>query len=272
MIRAILIAVVVILFAACSGAQPGGTPHMYELGGETVGIWFSSGEELLPVFINEGNYYLLGIEGSRYEIGLANRTDARMEVVVSVDGRDVITGEVADYRKNRGYVVLPGEEISIEGFRRSLDEVAAFEFTTVEDSYAARLGDAANVGVIGVAIFDEKAAVPEKKIAGGPERAEEPRVPALSGAAKDAADSEQGLGTKYGENVGSTAEIVAFRRRDNDQPTELFALYYDDQAGLESIGIVLPENAPPVKKSTAPNPFPGVPDDGEGFAQPPPLK
>ncbi len=52
----------------------------------------------------------------------------------------------------------PGESYQITGWRKSNTEVAAFTFTDLPNSYAARTGRAANVGVIGVAVFRERAA------------------------------------------------------------------------------------------------------------------
>jgi hypothetical protein len=44
----------------------------------------------------------------------------------------------------------------VDGFRTSTTQVAAFRFSAVADSYAERKGKGRNVGVIGVAIFNEK--------------------------------------------------------------------------------------------------------------------
>ena len=46
--------------------------------------------------------------------------------------------------------------VEIDGWRKSMDEVAAFYFTALPDSYAARTGRPDNVGVIGVALFREE--------------------------------------------------------------------------------------------------------------------
>ena len=43
----------------------------------------------------------------------------------------------------------------IDGWRTSEDSVAAFRFSSIEDSYAERMGDGRNVGVIGAAFFRE---------------------------------------------------------------------------------------------------------------------
>ena len=50
----------------------------------------------------------------------------------------------------------PGQTYRIDGFRQSRQEVAAFRFGDVSESYAAATGDDANVGVIGVAFFAER--------------------------------------------------------------------------------------------------------------------
>ncbi len=84
-----------------------------------------------------------------------NQTNERFEVVLSVDGLDVIDGRDAGYGK-RGYLVEAYNTIEIEGFRQSADAVAAFRFGSVRDSYAARTGSARNVGVIGAAVFGER--------------------------------------------------------------------------------------------------------------------
>ena len=59
-------------------------------------------------------------------------------------------------RHQDGYVLDPWGFTSIAGWRKSLDRVAAFYFTSLPDSYAARTGRPDNVGVIGLALFRER--------------------------------------------------------------------------------------------------------------------
>lgn len=115
-----------------------------------------SGREL-RTFHHGGQTFVLGSYGERYNIRVRNRTARRVEAVVTVDGRDVITGEVGDFVDGRGYIIGPYDEVLIEGFRQSLDAVAAFRFSNPEDSYSARMGTPQHVGIIGVAIFPERA-------------------------------------------------------------------------------------------------------------------
>jgi hypothetical protein len=75
---------------------------------------------------------------------------------VSVDGRDVVDGKPADFRGKRGYLVPAWGSVDIDGWRISHAEAAAFRFSSVPDSYAARTGSAREVGVVGVAIFPER--------------------------------------------------------------------------------------------------------------------
>ena len=79
---------------------------------------------------------------------------------MSVDGLDVLDGQAASFAK-RGYLIDPHGEVEIDGFRQSLDTVAAFRFGSVRSSYAAQKhGDTRNVGVIGVALFHERGTTP----------------------------------------------------------------------------------------------------------------
>jgi hypothetical protein len=101
-----------------------------------------------------GRSYVVGEYGQRYVIQIQNQTGNRVEAVATVDGLDVIDGRTGSYQKN-GYVVGPFATVQIDGFRRSSDTVASFRFGTVSESYAERKGEGRNVGVIGVALFDE---------------------------------------------------------------------------------------------------------------------
>jgi hypothetical protein len=104
--------------------------------------------------------YVIGEAGQRYVIVVQNHAPMRIEVVVSVDGLDVIDGRPASFGK-RGYLVDGHGTLEIDGFRQSEEEVAAFRFGSVRDSYASKkTGDSRNVGVIGVALFHEQGTSP----------------------------------------------------------------------------------------------------------------
>ncbi len=114
----------------------------------------------LPTFAKDGRTFLLGEPGLRYNIRVCNPTAQRVEAVISVDGRDAVSGRPGDYVNERGYVVAAYGCQVVEGFRQSFEEVAAFRFTSPQNSYSSRMGTPQNVGVIGVAFFPERVRPP----------------------------------------------------------------------------------------------------------------
>ena len=114
----------------------------------------------LPGLIVGDRWFVVGEEGRRYSIVVRNKSDWRLEVVLSVDGLDVLDGRKASLRK-RGYIVAPHAQLVVEGFRQSTEAVAAFRFGPVRESYANEKYHATtNVGVIGVALFNERGTNP----------------------------------------------------------------------------------------------------------------
>ena len=111
----------------------------------------------LPAYAQRGERFALGEAGRRYNVRVYNRSGRRVEAVVSVDGRDVLSGNPGDFKTQRGYLVPAYGSVLIDGFRTSLSSVAAFRFTSPDDSYSARMGTPENVGVIGAAFFSEAA-------------------------------------------------------------------------------------------------------------------
>jgi hypothetical protein len=208
----------------------------------------------LPTFEHQGRTYVLGERGKRYLLRVRNGSGQRVEVVASVDGRDVVDGRPAALEK-RGYLVEPYGEVTIDGFRLGLGSVAAFRFSSVARSYAARMGDARDVGVIGVAVFPEReppapirpyepwdgrdeetgpSASAERGKAPAPSAAPEARAGAPADGRR--AETRPGLGTEFGEEHGSPVHEVPFERA-SASPAVVLTLRYDDRDGLERLGI-----------------------------------
>ena len=133
----------------------------FTLAGGAVAIGLKSERgNFLSGFVAGEKSYAVGEAGQRYTIVLRNLTPNRIECVVSVDGLDVLDGQQAAFSK-RGYLVDAHGEVEIDGFRQSMDTVAAFRFGSVRGSYAGQKhGDTRNVGVIGVALFHERGTSP----------------------------------------------------------------------------------------------------------------
>lgn len=106
-----------------------------------------------------GQTYIEAPAQGEYKIRLRNTSGSRRLAIVSVDGVNVLDGKDAGF-DGRGYVLRPWETIDIPGWLRSDSKVAKFEFKEQGGSYAAQTGrGTSNVGVIGVAVYDEKVQV-----------------------------------------------------------------------------------------------------------------
>jgi hypothetical protein len=109
---------------------------------------------ILPAASVGSDLWAVGEPEVRYSLAIANDTASAFEVVASVDGLDIIDGSAASFSK-RGYIVDPFSSVVIDGWRTSEETVAAFRFSSIEDSYSERMGDGRNIGVIGAAFFRE---------------------------------------------------------------------------------------------------------------------
>ncbi len=131
--------------------------------GEMVEWGIKGGFGYLPTYKTYGwdsRRFVTGKQGSEYSIVLKNRCKSRLEVVLSVDGLDVIDGKAASFSK-RGYVIAPDETLEVKGWRTGPETVARFQFSSVAGSYAnLSTGEHRNVGVIGLAVFTEKGVDP----------------------------------------------------------------------------------------------------------------
>ncbi|MEX0733766.1 MAG: hypothetical protein WD944_08330 [Steroidobacteraceae bacterium] len=214
---------------------------------------------VLPVYWHEGERHVAGEPGHEYEIRIRNRGHGRVLAVTSVDGINVITGRTASPDQS-GYVVDPYGRLAIDGWRKSMDEVAAFYFTALPDSYAARTGRPDNVGVIGVALFREQVHYPAvlgRESAAMPEEA--PAAEQKSADASGRYRDEERLGTGHGQRRDSGATYTQFERASVD-PEEIIRIYYDSRRNLVARGVI---PRPPYRFARrSPDPFPQgfVPD------------
>src|SRR5271169_3237301 len=118
----------------------------------TVEIVDRTEGRVLPIYWHAGHRYIVGRPGNEYAIRVRNGGGGRLLAVMSVDGVNVITGATASPQQS-GYVLAVNETADISGWRKNLSRTAAFYFTALPDSYAARTGRPEDVGVIGVALY-----------------------------------------------------------------------------------------------------------------------
>lgn len=109
----------------------------------------------LKIWRHLGRLFVAGETGARYSLRVTNHTQNRVLVVLSVDGVNVLNGDTADYDQT-GYVFNPRQSYDVPGWRKSDTEVADFTFAPLPQSYAAQTGRPNDVGVIGMAVFNEK--------------------------------------------------------------------------------------------------------------------
>jgi hypothetical protein len=238
----------------------------------------STGERL-PVYDHGGKMYISGNPGDRYAVQVVNRTGGRLLTVISVDGVNVVSGDTASYEQT-GYVLSPWQSYEITGWRKSQNEVAAFYFTSLPDSYAARTDRPQNVGAIGVAVFREwtrpqpvmpapsplenqsgapgatmkKESRPDlaDRASDAPSSATSPSAPAAQEAVGLGRRLQDKLGTGHGERERSNVSFTQFRRASR-QPDEILTIYYDRHENLVARGII-----PSTPRFVEPRPFPGV--------------
>lgn len=239
---------------------------------------------VLPSYYYRGEYWVAGTPGARYGVGVQNRSGERLLAVMAVDGVNVVTGETAGWGQN-GYVFDAHQSYDITGWRKSNSEVAAFLFAAAPDSYAARTGRAANVGVIGVALFREQAPVPPPPLTLNAPRASAPNdatyaapTGRLAGAPapQESANSERAgrqesymdkvtpsLGTAHGQREDSRVVNTQFERL-HSTPDEIIRIRYDSHDNLVAMGVI---RRPPHALS-GPDAFPE--SAGQGFVPDPP--
>ena len=171
-----------------------------------------------------------------------------------MNGVNAITGQTAATQQS-GYVLSPHERAAISGWRKSDQEVAAFYFTALPDSYAARTGRPDDVGVIGLAVYREKTPLPlaygalssRADNANSPAPATAPQAKStLADAATErtAKRMEQKLGTGHGERIDAPIEVTQFER-DSSRPNEIVTLRYESRSALIALGVIPRQTALP---------------------------
>jgi len=245
------------------------------------------GRVLQSVHHNSQSFVMAPTEGD-YVIRLINDSPSRKLAVPTVDGMNVVevdkSGRGASH-SGPGYVLEAWQTVDIPGWRRSGSEVASFSFAPKGESYAEGVGRGeSNLGVIGVAVFDEKPSPIQAIFAqqtiyrsrrtdspwepvgtGQPQWSSQPqtlgcqprgatkgivRSAAVNSLSTSTTASVQSVGTGYGAAQAFHTGTTTFRRP--AAPSEVIVLRYATQSQLESWGVPLPGASAPT-----PAAFPG---------------
>ncbi len=200
----------------------------------------------------DGHTFFSAPIGCEYSIIVRNRTGRRIVAITTVDGLNVVDRSKGNW-DGSGYVIDPYGKVEIKGFRRQ-DEFQfseRFTFNEARFSLAQRIGNVHNVGVIGVAVFEEYVPPPPQPIQYSAKGMFDDECARESASAPTAMKSR--AGTEAGRTVNDPVRRVNFRRA-TDQPAEILAMFYDTESNLISQGILPPPYDPPPSGFLSPFP------------------
>lgn len=206
----------------------------------------------LPIYYKDGRYFVAGEPGKAYAIEMLNPRGQRLEILESVDGRNVLKDEAASLF-NSGMIVSPYQPWLNSGWRIDDDHVRQFVFGSPGESIAAQsTGSVGGVGVIGMAVFAEKAyrvtnslSYTDKSYLPGSYSRFDNSVRSLMGdrevkgaATPDSvsADLGTGMGAQVQDRVGHTTFV-----RESSLPLFKVEIQYRTAGWLEAHGILTHE-------------------------------
>jgi hypothetical protein len=101
--------------------------------------------------------YVQAKRGKRYSLRLRNMSNRRVGVVIAVDGRNILTGKKSWLGKHeKMYILNPYETATYKGWRTAKNRINRFFFTSADNSYATAWNDKSAMGVIALAVYNEK--------------------------------------------------------------------------------------------------------------------
>jgi hypothetical protein len=110
----------------------------------------------LTEYAARGRRYIEALENAEYEVRIHNPTGERVAVALAVDGLNSIDARHTSAWDAHKWVIEPYGTISVRGWQMSGESARHFYFTTERDSYAAKLGQASNLGLITAVFFRER--------------------------------------------------------------------------------------------------------------------
>ena len=110
----------------------------------------------LTEYYARGKTYIEALRGAEYELRVRNPTSERVAVALSVDGLNTIDARHTSAWNSSKWVIEPYQSITITGWQMSTERARRFYFTNERDSYGAKLGQTANLGVIAAVVFRER--------------------------------------------------------------------------------------------------------------------
>lgn len=219
-------------------------------------------------YFARGRRYVEALENAEYELRIHNPTSSRVAVALSVDGMNTIDARHSSAWDAHKWVVEPYGTISVRGWQMSSENARRFYFTTERDSYGAKIGQTANLGVIAAVFFRERKPIvitrvtpgqrEEKSANRGEDRSRNEPVPSASGSAGTLANrdtAKERSANPYpppddesaATGIGRTVQNgVTWIKMDLDpRPAGEVTIRYEFRAGLVRLGIVPRDNPQP---------------------------
>ena len=120
-----------------------------------------------------GRIYVEAVRGGEYALRITNPLPVRVAVALSVDGLNTIDARRTTAREASKWVIMPYQTITITGWQMSAKRARRFYFTTEPDSYATKMGQPSEQGIISAVFFRERQPVEVAPPAFPPEEGEE---------------------------------------------------------------------------------------------------
>jgi hypothetical protein len=215
----------------------------------------------LEEYYARGKSYVEAVEGAEYEVRIQNPLPYRVAVALSVDGLNTIDARRTTAWNASKWVIEPYGTINIAGWQMSSERARRFYFTSERDSYGAKLGQTANLGVVQAVFYRERRpiAVPvspsprprplyEEDGRRGEDRRRDnsPSAPSAGASTENSAKQRQGAvasapedeyaATGIGRSVHNDVRWVNLELE--SRPTAEVMIRYEYYPGLVRLGIV----------------------------------
>lgn len=110
----------------------------------------------LTQFAANGRRYIEALENAEYELRISNPLGVRVAVALSVDGMNTIDARHTSAWEAHKWVIQPHGMITVRGWQMSSENARRFYFTNERDSYGAKIGQTANLGLISAVFYRER--------------------------------------------------------------------------------------------------------------------
>ena len=195
-----------------------------------------------------GRRYIEALQNAEYELRIHNPTASRVAVALAVDGLNSIDARHTSAWDAHKWAIEPYGTIYVRGWQMSSESARRFYFTTERDSYAAKLGQASNVGIISAVFFRERRPITILPVTPGTRRGEDKEKDEQSRLPNT--DRNQDAPSSAGSSAGQA-------NRDSAKQRSVSPSYYpppDDESAATGIGRSVSNGVQWIKMDLDPRP------------------